>query len=314
MKRAFLLVLSFLLILSLSTGIASAKSVVVPTGEKVVYTDENWAYEKNNDYGYELDEYIGTSAVVELPWSFAKEYVTVVGDYAFNNNSTVTTVITTSKIEKIGDFAFNFCSSLEKIELQKSLTLLGDSCFYGNTSLTDINLEDTAVTAVPEYCFAECGFSEIILPLTCTSIGKMAFYNCTGLTKITIPESVTEIAENAFEGCSNLIIYGKRGSYAIEFAIANDIPYVETDYKTVTYVIGDADGDGTVTIIDATKIQRVLVDLDEDTEGMVTLRGHTYPEDDTLSIIDATRIQRYLVDFEVDAEFGKEVTTEIHIG
>ena len=63
-----------------------------------------------------------------------------------------------------------------------------------------------------------------------------------------------------------------------------------------TYLKGDTDGDGIVTVIDATKIQRLLVDLETDKDGMMTLRGNVHG--DELDILDATYIQRFLVDFD----------------
>ena len=79
---------------------------------------------------------------------------------------------------------------------------------------------------------------------------------------------------------------------------------------TYTFILGDADGDGVVTIIDATKIQRVLVDLDRDEDGMISLRG-IVDDEDILNILHATKIQRYLADFDVDEPIGEEITRVI---
>lgn len=311
MKKTSLVLLSLLLIFVLSFGANAAYVPFVPSGDKVVFTDENWAYEKNNGYGYELDEYIGTSAEVEFPWSFAKEYITAVGDYAFNNNSTVISVVTTSKIERFGDFAFNFCTSLESIELFESLTSLGKSCFYANSSLSSINLEDTGVVAVPEYCFAESGITEISLPETCLSIDNMAFYHCTSLSKITIPDSVTEIADNAFLDCSNVVIYAKNGSYAIAYAIENNIPYVITnpEPETVTFLLGDADHDGVISVLDATAIQKHLAVLINDDDGWINLAGSI--DGLKLNVTHATYIQKYLAHIDVPYDIGIEVTRTV---
>lgn len=61
-----------------------------------------------------------------------------------------------------------------------------------------------------------------------------------------------------------------------------------------SYVRGDADGDGEVTIMDATAIQRKLVDIPIPSfnEKAADVDG------DGLNITDATSIQRYLADFE----------------
>ena len=52
-----------------------------------------------------------------------------------------------------------------------------------------------------------------------------AFANYSGLTGITISKSVTSIGENALSGCDKVTVYGEQGSYAQEFANANNIPF-----------------------------------------------------------------------------------------
>lgn len=68
-----------------------------------------------------------------------------------------------------------------------------------------------------------------------------------------------------------------------------------TDSTQNTILYGDADGDGTVTIIDVTRIQRHLADIyppiSEENMKAAVVSG-----DDELSIIDATLIQRWLAD------------------
>ena len=80
-----------------------------------------------------------------------------------------------------------------------------------------------------------------------------------------------------------------------------------SENKGVTYMVGDADGDNIITVLDATKIQRILAgyDKEDDADGMVTLRGAL--GDDSLNIMHATKIQRYLADFDVDVPIGTVV-------
>ena len=73
-----------------------------------------------------------------------------------------------------------------------------------------------------------------------------------------------------------------------------------------TYLIGDADDDGDITILDATKVQRVLADLDKDDDGAIAQRASMV--DDELNIMDATVIQRYLADLECGYPVGQTAT------
>ena len=70
-----------------------------------------------------------------------------------------------------------------------------------------------------------------------------------------------------------------------------------------TYLFGDADGDNRLTILDATRIQRVLASLVDDPDGRIAQRGNIQGDD--LDILDATMIQRHLVSIAVDAPFGQ---------
>lgn len=78
----------------------------------------------------------------------------------------------------------------------------------------------------------------------------------------------------------------------------NDTDYygewVEVTAKTAKAsgqtVFGDADDDGMVTIMDATRIQRVIADLETD----ISFEAADVDGDGTVTILDATRIQRYI--------------------
>ena len=71
-----------------------------------------------------------------------------------------------------------------------------------------------------------------------------------------------------------------------------------------SYILGDTDGDGKVTIFDATYIQRALVgfDVTSGTEDTADVDG-----DGKMTIFDATLIQRYLVDIDVPYAIGETV-------
>ena len=76
------------------------------------------------------------------------------------------------------------------------------------------------------------------------------------------------------------------------------IAYADTSSQPASggsYMRGDADGDGYITVLDATKIQRVIAVLDTDDDGMVSLRSAV--TGDSLNIMDATAIQRVLAGF-----------------
>ena len=88
----------------------------------------------------------------------------------------------------------------------------------------------TPITKIGEACFKDnTAIEEVVIPDGVTSIGSLAFMNCRYLfLKVTIPASVTSIGSYAFYGFEGTI-YCTKGSYAHEFALANNIRYILTD-------------------------------------------------------------------------------------
>ena len=131
--------------------------------------------------------------------SYSNEYsgaVTIPSTVTYNSKS--------YSVTSIGNYAFYECSSLTTIILPEGVTSIGERAFSGCSSLTSITLPD-GMTSI-EYCaFSGCSsLTSITLPEGVTSIGEWAFSDCSSLTSITLSESVTSIGNGAFEDCSSL--------------------------------------------------------------------------------------------------------------
>ena len=310
MKR--ILCLMFVVLLALSSAVCcDAADADLSVQGKTVVTYGDWIIEKiDNDTRWNLDTYIGEGADVIVPRFIDDLLVVSIGHHCFNNNTNVKSVVTNSPLWTIEEYAFIGCSSLESFKCHYALKEIGVGAFSGTSSLTSINLQDSVLKSISDYAFTDSGLTEVELPKTCERIGSYAFARCGDLVKITIPESVTEISDTAFDACDNLVIYAKGDSFAIEYAIAHGIDYVITDAPVeITFMVGDADGDGAITILDATKIQRLLVSLITDDDGMIALRGDS--NGNGLDILDATRIQRYLAGFTITEPIGEFTTVTV---
>jgi hypothetical protein len=107
-------------------------------------------------------------------------------------------------VTSIGDSAFYDCTSLTSVTIPGSVTSIGDSAFNSCTSLTSITIPGS-VTSIGDYAFYYCtSLTSVTIPGSVTSIGDSAFYHCTSLTSITIPSSVTSIGDFAFFECTSL--------------------------------------------------------------------------------------------------------------
>ena len=130
--------------------------------------------------------------------------ITSIGHYAFSGCSSLTSITIPDSVNSIGNWAFYDCSSLTSINIPNNVIEIGSSAFSGCSSLTSINIPNS-VTYIGESAFFWCrSLTSITIPECVTSIGRSAFYECRSLTSITIPESVITIGENAFYNCDSL--------------------------------------------------------------------------------------------------------------
>ena len=104
----------------------------------------------------------------------------------------------------IGNEAFSECESLTSIVIPNSVTSIGFAAFYKCFSLTTVVIPDS-VTSIGKYAFRDCSsLTSIVIHDGVTRIGRSAFDGCSSLTSIVIPDSVTSIGHEAFRGCDSL--------------------------------------------------------------------------------------------------------------
>ena len=134
---------------------------------------------------------------IEIPVKFICEY-------AFEDCSSLSSVVIPSSVTSIAKGAFKGCKSLSSINIPDSVTSIGDGAFKDCESLTSINLPESVVS-IGESAFEDCkNLSSINIPNSVTSIGENAFEDCESLTSISIPNGVTSIETGTFDGCVSL--------------------------------------------------------------------------------------------------------------
>ncbi len=206
---------------------------------KVLYyniTSENTVavtYYKSNNY---------VSGDVVIPSTVTRNgttySVTSIGDYAFRNCSSLTSVTIPTGVTSIGDRAFAYCSGLTSVTIPTGVTSIEDYAFYYCSGLTSVTIPNS-VTSIGDYVFSNCSGlasinvasgnthyssidgvlynyvqdtlilcpeakTSVTIPNGVTSIGGSAFSDCSGLTSVTIPNSVTSIGDRAFAYCRGL--------------------------------------------------------------------------------------------------------------
>ena len=85
------------------------------------------------------------------------DYVTCIGDSAFNECDSLRSVIIPDGVTSIRDNAFQFCSSLSSLVIPDSVTSIGDWAFYYCSALRSAVLPD-GVTSIGIGAFSYCHF------------------------------------------------------------------------------------------------------------------------------------------------------------
>jgi hypothetical protein len=182
-----------------------------------------------------LTGYTGTPVAVTVP-----SFVNNIGEGAFANCSSLSSITIPDTVTNIGDFAFELCTSLTSVTMADGVTNVGADAFSYCTSLAGVTIP-AGVTGIAQAAFSDCAnLTSITIPATVTSIGFEAFAWCASLTNISvdgqnpnysslngvlfdknqltliqypvgnasasyvIPSSVTTIADSAFYNCANL--------------------------------------------------------------------------------------------------------------
>ena len=143
--------------------------------------------------------------------------VTCIGNCAFKDCSSLASVTIPDSVASIGVYAFCGCTSLKSVTIPDSVTSIGDYAFGFCTSLTGIWVDGGSshyfsdasgvLFNKDKTVLAQCPgvFSgSYVIPDGVTSINDAAFVNCTSLTSVTIPDGVTNIGYEVFAGCTSL--------------------------------------------------------------------------------------------------------------
>ena len=157
-----------------------------------------------------LKKYAGDAASVTIP-----DGVTIVGDSAFNENTSLTAVVLPDSVVTIGTNAFRSCTGLTKAELSSKLEKIANYAFDYCKALKEIQIPET-VTEIGSSAFWYCaGLTELTLPEGLQTIGESAFACCSGLTRLAIPDGVQSVGINAFYS-TNAQLCCSMGSRAAE--------------------------------------------------------------------------------------------------
>lgn len=186
-----------------------------------------------------ITKYTGTESTVILPSTINSWPVTKIGEDAFQDNTTITSVTIPASVTEIGANAFAGCTNLTSVTyggdwsnltIQSGNPAVEDAAkdaaneqlfdfkfILNNTAVIVIRYKGTAadvtipsrykgkpVTAIDHAAFHDSAVTSVTIPDSVTAISDDAFTHCSQLTNISIPNSVTFIGFSAFNSCTSL--------------------------------------------------------------------------------------------------------------
>ena len=161
-----------------------------------------------------ITKYTGTESTVILLPKISSWPVTKIGEDAFQDNTTITSVTIPASVTEIGSNAFAGCTNLTSVHYEGDWSNL--TIQSGNPAVQDAANEqlfdfkftpDNTAVIVTNYKYKGTA-ADVTIP-SCykgkpvTTIGYAAFFN-SAVTSVTIPDSVTSILDDAFVNCPNL--------------------------------------------------------------------------------------------------------------
>ena len=184
-----------------------------------------------------ITKYNGTDTVVVIPPTISNWPVTKIGEDAFQDNTTITSVTIPASVTEIGSNAFAGCTNLtivnyagdwSNLTIQSGNPAVQDAAnaplfdfefilnntavivtnYKYNGAAADVTIpsryQGKPVTTIGHAAFFNSAVTSVTIPDSVTSISDEAFINCPKLTNISIPNSVTYIGFSAFSSCTSL--------------------------------------------------------------------------------------------------------------
>ena len=187
-------------------------------------TEGYYTYTVSNGKATIIGVSAGISGDRTIPSTLGGYPVTTIGNNAFYNCTSLTSVVIGDSVTTIGEDAFSSCDRLTSVVIGDSVTTIGEDAFSSCDSLTSVVIGDSV-----------------------TTIGNEAFYYCTKLRGVEIPDSVTTIGNYAFGSCYSLTSVYYRGTKTqwgdISIGSGNNITSANIIYNAVKIKACDENGE-----------------------------------------------------------------------
>lgn len=245
------------------------------TGNITLYAKWEFAPATSDEYflyaavegGYMISAKLGETmpAALVIPSEKDGQDVVAIADNAFENQSSVTSVLIPDTVTEIGRQAFRNCANLAAVNEGNNIAAIAPNAFFGTAwdsnltggevylgktlykyaggmyTDTEITVKDGTLGIAGNAFNGMDKLVKITLPEGLTNIGEYAFGGAqtgTGITEIVLPDSVTEIGANAFRNAKNLA----KADIGANIAYIGDNAFGGTAITELTYAANAAFG------------------------------------------------------------------------
>lgn len=138
-------------------------------------------------------------------------------------------------VTDVADSAFAGAKHLASVTVPASVSWIGYEAFRDCVKLTAFELPaDSKVSMIAQNTFSGCAsLEQVRLSASVKAIEENAFSGCTMLVKVEIPMETTSISETAFSGNRQMLIVGKVGSAAHQYAKEQGYLFLDPDAPQV---------------------------------------------------------------------------------
>lgn len=245
---------------------------------------------KIDDYAFALKNEVESGKQYSLSTVNMTDGGSTIGNYAFENNSKLTSVTISPKVTSLGLRPFKDCPKLETVNflggpyftcesgvifglrnnnkysvveclefksgtlsasLFTGVELMAQEAFMECSSLRKIDLSASSITDIPVDSFNGTGEIMVVLPATCESIQEHAFHN-SKLWSIEIPAGVVYINDRAFDTI---------GYPADDGTCVDPLEFVTSVDAKVPNIYAEAKGHENIVRVDAPSLRTYTVEF-----------------------------------------------------
>ena len=155
-----------------------------------------------------LLSYIGpdTPHALIIPATLNEKSVAAIGEMAFNNCSSISSISFPASVTSIGEYAFACCATLTSLSIPETVTSIGKGAFSACSALTAVTFaENNKITEISDFTFFKCtALTAVNVPGSVKVIGDGAFYGCSALTSATFAEGIQLLGSQLLQSCEKL--------------------------------------------------------------------------------------------------------------